>query len=261
MPKSATTLTFKSIGYIESCFKDRFGTPRQPGLVPDSWAILHLHPSLNLGDGLSGLEKFSHAWVIFVFHQNTNKGIKTKVHPPRLGGEKIGVFATRSPHRPNPIGLSVVKIEKIEENKVYLSGVDLVDGTPVLDIKPYLPTADCLPQALNGWTIDKPERTISVTITNEARQDLKLRVEKRLHSPGVKNQTPAPENVDKAVNKLCLMIQQVLELDPRPNFYKGTTENPNPYTDLYGFHLEDFNVVYQMQDDQATVLRIEDQRK
>lgn len=240
LPKARmSSFELEPIGTIETCFKERFGTPRQPSLVPSSWGVLRLKPELNLADALQGLEGFSHIWLIFVFHQNTNKGIKTKVHPPRMGGEKIGLFATRTPHRPNPIGLSAVKLDRIQGDALYLSGVDLLDGTPILDIKPYLPSADSLPHAQAGWTSPHPERVLLVRFSPEAVQDLE-----RL-----------------AGNDLCHRyqdtIRQTLELDPRPTFYKGTVEAPNPYTNVYGFRLGDFNIVYEMRETTATVRSIQ----
>lgn len=233
-----TPLNFEPIGFIETCFKERFGTPRQPSLVPDSWGVLRLRPELNLSEAFEGLEGFSHVWLLWVFHQNTNKGIKAKIHPPRMGGEKIGLFATRTPHRPNPIGLSAVRLEKVEIGVLHLSGVDLLDGTPILDIKPYLPSSDRLHDAVSGWTQTRPERTIEVVFTEEALKDIDRLVGSR-------------------AERYRAMVKQVLELDPRPNFYKGTDENPNPYTDVYGVRLEDFNVVYRMRENVATVLQLQ----
>lgn len=233
-------MNFDPIGHIESCYRERFGTPRQPGLVPDSWAILKLRPELNLSDALYGLDGFSHLWVIFVFHLNTNKGVKTRIHPPRMNGESIGVFATRAPHRPNPIGLSVVKIEKIEGNNVYLSGVDFVDGTPVLDIKPYHPQADAISNATGGWTESRDERTVTVSFDPK--------VEELIATLGKPNRPP---------QQLRSMIEKTLELDPRPGFYKGTPDNPDPYMDAYGFCIEDYNVVYKMNGSVANVIAIE----
>lgn len=227
-------LNFEPIGYIETCFKERFGTPRQPSLVPSSWGILRLRPELNLNKALEGLEGFSHIWLIFLFHQNTNKGIKAKVHPPRLDGESIGLFATRTPHRPNPIGLSAVKLERIENGVLYVSGVDLLDGTPILDIKPYLPSSDQISHATGGWTDTKPERTLNVIFTPEAIEDLKKAF---------------PDRFEQARSA----IEEILTLDPRPIFYRGDKENPNPYTDVYGFYFDDFNVIYRMNGDTATV--------
>ncbi|MCM2282771.1 MAG: tRNA (N6-threonylcarbamoyladenosine(37)-N6)-methyltransferase TrmO [Bdellovibrionaceae bacterium] len=233
---------FDPIGFVQSCYRERFGTPRQPGLVPEAWGVIRLRPELNLADGLDGLAGFSHLWVIFVFHQNTNKILKTKVHPPRLAGEKMGVFATRSPHRPNPIGLSVVKIEKIQGNDIYVSGLDLIEGTPVLDIKPYVPSADRVPDAHGGWTTTQPERFLDVLFSDEALAQIA--------------ELDGKAGADPERN-LAELIRQTLELDPRPGFYKGTPENENPYTDTYGFGLENFNVVYRVQGRVATVLRLE----
>lgn len=232
------SIEFAPIGFIETCFKERFGTPRQPSLVPSSWGILRLRPELNLAEALDGLEGFSHVWLIWVFHQNTNKGIKAKIHPPRMGGEKTGLFSTRTPHRPNPIGLSAVRLERIEGGTLYLSGVDLLDGTPILDIKPYLPSSDSIPDARAGWTQTKPERFVEVRFTEDARADIR-----RL--------------TGDLADRFEATIREILELDPRPNFYKGTPDRPNPYTDVYGFRLEDFNVVYRMQDRVATIMELQ----
>jgi len=229
---------FAPIGFIESCFKERFGTPRQPGLVPSSWGRLQLLPELNLNDALEGLDGFSHVWLIFVFHQNMNKGVNAKVQPPRLEGGKTGLFSTRTPHRPNPIGLSVVKLDRVEPGLLHLSGVDLVHGTPVLDVKPYIPATDALSWATSGWTSSRPERTLQVEFI-----------------------TPAFNQLTQAFGPLTARaqatIQELLELDPRPVFYRGTCENPNPYTDTYGFRFDDYNIVYRMQDTVAMVLSVQ----
>jgi tRNA-Thr(GGU) m(6)t(6)A37 methyltransferase TsaA len=239
---------FEEIGYVESCYKERFGTPRQAILVPSSWGIIHLRPELNLQDGLEGLEGFSHLWVIFVFHQNTNKNIKMKVHPPRMQGEKTGVFATRSPHRPNPIGLSAVKIEKIEGLKIFISGVDLVDGTPVLDIKPYIAEADSLSETRSGWLPSPAAHRLEVEFAPEALLDLQ-----RLR--------PIPQHEPERFLQLMQLIRGTLQLDPRPTFYKGTNEQPNPYTNVYGFCLENLNIVYRMEGQTALVIKLEETGK
>lgn len=222
-----STFSFEPLGYIETCFKERFGTPRQPGLVPSAWGRLKLRTELNLSEALEGLEGFSHVWLVFVFHQNMNKTVKAKIHPPRLEGEKTGVFATRTPHRPNPIGLSAVKLERVEPGVLYLSGVDLLDGTPILDIKPYLPSSDSITVATAGWTGEKPERTIEVEFLAEADVDLERLFKER-------------------AAQARRAIEELLQLDPRPVFYRGTSERPNPYTDVYGFRFDDVNVVYKM---------------
>lgn len=232
--------SFQPIGFIESCFPTRFGTPRQAGLAPDAWGVLRLRPELNLGDGLDGLEAFSHAWLVFVFHRNENRRPMTKVAPPRLGGEKMGVFATRSPHRPNPIGLSAVRIERIEGNTVYFSGVDLLDGTPVLDLKPYVPFADALPDARAEWAPSAPPPSLDVHFDQEAEAQL---------------ERFRPESERR--EKLRRLIAQSIALDPRAGYLKGTAERPNPYTDRYGIFLEELNVVFRVEDNRASVALIE----
>ena len=128
----------KPIGFLESCFREKFGTPRQSGFVQSAKAKLTLINSIN-SSSLEGLEEFSHVWVIFVFHAGSEEynAQKAKIKPPKLEGKKMGVYATRSPHRFNPIGLSIAKLDRIDDRTVHLSGIDLIHGTPVLDIKPY----------------------------------------------------------------------------------------------------------------------------
>lgn len=138
------TFSFQPIGVIHSCFKEKFGIPRQSGLVTAAQATLELHAPYDCPEALVELEGFSHIWVTFVFHQSMRDNWKATVRPPRLGGnQRIGVFASRSPFRPNPIGLSAVQLESIDckdgHCQLQLRGADLLDGTPVLDIKPYVP--------------------------------------------------------------------------------------------------------------------------
>ncbi|XP_059499848.1 tRNA (adenine(37)-N6)-methyltransferase isoform X2 [Stegostoma tigrinum] len=132
------------IGYIESCFMAKNGTPRQPTICSLSRARLKISKTIfnNPEHSLMGLDQFSHVWIIFVFHKNGHQSFKAKVKPPRLNGLKTGVFSTRSPHRPNAIGLTLAKLDRIEGDTVYLSGIDMIQGTPVLDIKPYIPEYD-----------------------------------------------------------------------------------------------------------------------
>ncbi|XP_076916792.1 uncharacterized protein LOC143576631 [Bidens hawaiensis] len=149
-----TTYPMAPIGIIRSCFSTRNGTPRRPLIVTLARARLTFDASLVPPASLEGLEGYSHCWIIYVFHLNTDldklwktpsrSKLKAKVRVPRLKGEKMGLFATRSPHRPCPIGLTVAKVESVQESSILLSGVDLVDGTPVLDIKPYLPYCDSI---------------------------------------------------------------------------------------------------------------------
>ncbi|GBN04992.1 tRNA (adenine(37)-N6)-methyltransferase [Araneus ventricosus] len=133
------------IGFISSCFKTKNGIPRQPALCPAAKGTLTIEKSIfsNPEHSLIGLNEFSHIWILFVFHENGSRtAVKAKVHPPRLNGASVGVFSTRSPHRPCAIGLSLTKLDKIEGSTLFLSGIDLLDGTPVLDIKPYIPLYD-----------------------------------------------------------------------------------------------------------------------
>lgn len=132
------------IGFIRTCFKTKNGTPRQPSVSAVTKGVLVVEKSVftNPDHSLDGLEEFSHVWILFHFHLNEGKSVKAKVRPPRLNGEKRGVFATRSPHRPNAIGLSLAKLDKVEGCTLHLSGLDIVDGTPIFDIKPYIPSYD-----------------------------------------------------------------------------------------------------------------------
>jgi tRNA-Thr(GGU) m(6)t(6)A37 methyltransferase TsaA len=149
---NAKTVTITPIGIIHSCFTEKFGIPRQPGMIREATAELELLPPFNREELVRGLEQFSHIWVHFIFHQTITEGWKPTVRPPWLGGRKrVGVFASRSPHRPNHLGLSVVRLAGIRAGKggvvLDLAGVDLLDGTPVVDIKPYVPYSDAIQDA------------------------------------------------------------------------------------------------------------------
>nr|XP_027786853.1 tRNA (adenine(37)-N6)-methyltransferase [Marmota flaviventris] len=148
-------LLTEPIGYLESCFLAKNGTPRQPSICSHSRACLRIRKSIfnNPEHSLMGLEQFSHVWILFVFHKNGHLSYKAKVQPPRLNGAKTGVFSTRSPHRPNAIGLTLAKLENVEGGAVYLSGIDMIHGTPVLDIKPYIADYDS-PQNLMEPLVD-----------------------------------------------------------------------------------------------------------
>jgi len=159
------------IGVLESCFMEKFGTPRQPHLVPGSTARLRIYPRYSPAHSLAGLADFSHVWLIFWFHLNTNKSFHPKIHPPRMKGGKIGVFASRSPHRPNPLGLSLARLEKVEGDTLYLSGIDLINGTPILDIKPYLPFRDAAQAPQTGWIPDHAFPELEVVLAPRALAD------------------------------------------------------------------------------------------
>lgn len=150
------------IATLRTCYTDKFGVPRQSGLVPAAWGIIEFEPAYRRVEAVRGIEAFSHLWLITQFHLVENEPTSLTVRPPRLGGnEKRGVFATRSPFRPNRLTLSVVKLERVETEganapRLFVSGVDLVDGTPVFDIKPYIRYADSVPEARSGFADAAP---------------------------------------------------------------------------------------------------------
>lgn len=158
------SLQMEPIGVVETCYDEKFGVPRQPGLVPQAWGRVIFHEAFRGEAFLRGIEGFSHLWLIFQFHQASAKKGRGTVRPPRLGGnERRGVFATRAPYRPNGIGLSVVELVKVDLTHplgpvLLVSGVDLVSGTPILDVKPYVPFCDKVEGARGGFVTGEPAR-------------------------------------------------------------------------------------------------------
>lgn len=228
----------KVIGYIESCYLDKFGTPRQPGLVPDSFAKIIIHPEFQPEESLSGLQEFSHIWILFHFHQNTNHRFHAKVHPPRLLGETMGVFATRSPHRPNPIGLSLVKLEKIEQGILYVSGIDLVNKTPILDIKPYLPFVESVPSAFGGWADKEKVKSIQITFSEQANKELEFYSQK-----------------NPTINMKQLIID-TLKQDPRPVVYRGyEDQNDSPYRSEHAMRIADYDVHFEFTNSEEVLVK------
>ena len=159
------------IARIHNDLPEKFGLPRQAGLAPSLRSTIVFEPAYRIPEALRGLEAFSYIWLIWGF--SANEGWSPTVRPPRLGGNvRMGVFATRSPFRPNPIGLSAVRLEGLEKDGanglvLVVSGADLMDGTPIYDIKPYLPYADCHPEATGGFTDRTEKRTLEVEIPEE----------------------------------------------------------------------------------------------
>lgn len=232
-----TPYSFTPIGLIRSCFTEKFGIPRQSGLVPQAAAVLEIFPEFQRQEAFRGLERFSHIWLLFVFHANVRKPWKTTVRPPRLGGNRrVGVFASRSGFRPNPIGQSVVALAGVEADEhrliLHLKGVDLLDGTPVLDIKPYLPYADSLPEASCGYAASKPEAVFTVIFSKQALQVCR-ELEKR--RPGLQD-----------------LIERLLALDPRPAYHADRRSQ-----EMYGMRLWDWNVRFRITEGQVVVERIE----
>lgn len=219
-------MTIEPIGILESCYLDKFGTPRQPGLVPTSFGRIRIFPEWQPADSLQGLSEFSHIWVLFHFHQNQVSSFKAKVHPPRMGGEKIGVFATRSPHRPNPIGLSLVKLDRIQDGYIYISGIDIVDGTPVIDVKPYLSYVESIPDAVSGWVQKKVDGDIEVLFPPHLEN--KMSVIERMH----------PNFTD--------LVVSTLKLDPRPTVYKGyEAEKNSPYRQNHAVRIIQYDIHFE----------------
>ncbi|WP_395749888.1 tRNA (N6-threonylcarbamoyladenosine(37)-N6)-methyltransferase TrmO [Prosthecobacter sp.] len=157
-------ISLNVIATLRTCYTDKFGVPRQPGLVPSAWGVVEFEPAYRRAEAVRGIEQFSHLWLITQFHLVTEEPTSLLVRPPRLGGnERRGVFATRSPFRPNRLTLSVVKLDRVELEgeaapRLHVSGVDLVDGTPILDIKPYVRYADSIPEARSGFAHEPPQR-------------------------------------------------------------------------------------------------------
>ncbi|EGR7966509.1 tRNA (N6-threonylcarbamoyladenosine(37)-N6)-methyltransferase TrmO [Vibrio vulnificus] len=223
------------IGFIESPYKEKFAVPRQPRLVPAATARVKLVGSANTPESVRGLPQFSHVWLLFLFDQNLAAGWKPTVRPPRLGGnERMGVFATRSTFRPNGIGMSAVEIKGISKqgDQVYLDlgSVDLVDGTPIIDIKPYIPYSDSIPDAIGGYAESEPERS-PVIFSSEADTLLATRPNGPLEKQ---------------------VIEQVLAQDPRPAYKKNKPDEKE-----YAVNLFDLNIKFVIQDKIVTVSRIE----
>ena len=193
------------IGFVRSCFKEKFAIPRQPQLAPAARGVLELLPPFDQGEAVQGLEEVSHVWLLFLFHEALEDKPRLKVRPPRLGGnQSIGVFATRATHRPNGIGQSVVRLDKIEGSRLHLSGIDLLDGTPVLDIKPYVPYADNVPGAVNAIASAAPA-LIAVQWQEAGLMQARTHAA-RLGQP------------------LVELIEQCLAQDPRPAYQKPAPE-------------------------------------
>jgi tRNA-Thr(GGU) m(6)t(6)A37 methyltransferase TsaA len=231
------TAIFKPIGTLRTCFPDKFGVPRQPGLVPEAEGILELHPPYDCPEALEGLEGFSHIWVIALMHAIPSGAWLPKVRPPRLGGNRpIGVFASRTGFRPNPIGLSALRLLGIETGaggtRLRLAGVDLVDGTPVLDIKPYLPYADRLEGAAGGYAAEAPPEALPVSFSPEALVQCGA-----LESP----RRPA----------LPRLIARLLALDPRPAYHRRHGGRRR-----FGMRLFDLDVRWEHTDEGIRVVAV-----
>ncbi len=219
----------KVIAHIKTDFKEKFGIPRQSGIVPDLKGKIIFEKEYRDINALRGLEKFSHLWLIWQFSENTNNECFPTIRPPRLGGEeRIGVFATRSPFRPNSIGLSCVQIDKIEQTTnygpiIYVKGADLLDNTPIYDIKPYIPYADAHPDAKCSFAKSEWERKVEVIFP-----------EKHL------------KEIDKEKQQSLI---KVLEQDPRPA-YKQDSD------DIYTMAFAEYEVSFTVKSKTLKVVSI-----
>ena len=232
-----TSYVFDPIGVIHSCFSEKFGIPRQPGLAPASRASLEIVPPYDRDEAFRELDRFSHVWIVFVFHGNPVGKWRPTVRPPRLGGNRrAGVFATRSGFRPNPIGISAVALEGLRRHQgkllLDLAGIDLLDGTPVLDIKPYLPYADNIAGAGGGFADHPPAANIPVTYTPEA----------RIVGDRLEQEHPG----------FIRLLEQVLGADPRPAYAENHSTRSR-----FGLRLYTANVRWRFQKGAILVETIE----
>ena len=226
MPTAPEEMTLKVIAHIHTAFPTKFGIPRQSGLVDSLRGEVIFTPEYRSADAVRGLEDFSHIWLVWQFSGTVRDSWSPTVRPPRLGGNtRMGVFATRSPFRPNPIGLSCVRLEGIRREPelghvLEVSGADLMDGTPILDIKPYIPYADSHPDALGGFAAVPAGETLSVSIP-----------------PALLAQVPAERQE---------ALRGVLAQDPRPHYQKDPER-------VYGFSFAGFEVRFTVDGNQLTV--------
>ena len=253
---------FRPLGLVRSCYTGKFGIPRQPGLVTAAEARLELFAEFAREEAFAGLEGFSHLWLLFVFHDAIAEGWRPTVRPPRLGGRrKVGVFASRSPHRPNPIGLSAVEFRGFIRGfdregggqgglALRLGGVDLLDGTPVLDVKPYVPYADCLPQASSGFVPPPTDQEREVIFSPQALAQTRAPFQRRVPAQmQVSTQPQALAQTQALAQKQALahgradesdderhlvdLVTQVLRQDPRPGYMDRYPERQDFALRLY----------------------------
>ena len=218
-------MEMKPVATIRTPFPTKFGIPRQSGILDMLESRIVFEKEYRVKDALRGLEDFSHIWLIWVFSEAVREEWSPTVRPPRLGGNtRMGVFATRSPFRPNPIGLSCVRLLRIEGNELVVSGADLMDGTPILDIKPYLPFADAKPDASGGFAEPLREYALQVEFSEE----LLAKVPPQYRAP----------------------LREILAQDPRPAYQQDPTR-------VYGFPFADLEIRFTVRDGILTVVAVE----
>ena len=222
-------VSMKIIARMKSDFPTKFGIPRQSGLVPELRSTIIFEPEFRNPDTLRGLEDFSHLWIIWQFSEAVRTEWSPTVRPPRLGGNtRMGVFATRSPFRPNNLGLSSVKILGIENTSdfgtvIHVGGADLMNGTPIFDIKPYIPYSDCHPEALGGFTQTADDFILDVNISADLLEKI-------------------PKDKRDA-------LFGILSHDPRPSYQKDTDR-------IYGLNFSDLDIRFQVSNRTLTVIEI-----
>lgn len=225
------------IGVVHSPFKEKFSIPRQPGLVEHASMTIELLAPYNTPEYVRDIEQYSHLWLIFIFHQHQNKKASALVRPPRLGGNtKTGVFSTRSSFRPNPLGLSVVELKQVIRNgasiQLECAVGDLVDGTPIVDIKPYIPYSDALEDAQGGFAQQRPDNELSVVFAKSALSQLERLKAELPHFKG--------------------FISEVLSQDPRPAYKKHNSQDDK----RYAVTLYRYDVHWQVRQTTVTVTDI-----
>jgi tRNA-Thr(GGU) m(6)t(6)A37 methyltransferase TsaA len=237
MSTKPSSYSFQPVAVVHSCFKAKFGIPRQPGLISEARGSIELLAPYNQVNTVRGLEDFSHVWLLFVFHEALREGWKATVRPPRLGGDKrVGVFASRSPFRPCALGISVLKLCAVHiagHGKISLevAGLDLLDGTPVLDIKPYLPYTDAIHDAHGGFAPNAPDgAALAVSFSELATQQVAA-IEKR------------------GVADFGQLAAKVIAADPRPAYQREPGR-------VYGVFLHGYEVVWEAGDGSALITHI-----
>ncbi len=225
-------LILRPVAYIRNDFKEKFGIPRQSGRAPSLLSEIVFLPEYRHPDALREIEGFSHLWLLFDFSKAHKTAWSATVRPPRLGGNKrVGVFASRSPFRPNPIGLSCVRLVRVEKREdegyvLIVSGADLLDGTPIFDIKPYLPFTDCQPSATGGYASQGERHRLTVDFPDE--------------------------------------LLQKIDKDKRDGLIECLTDDPRPsYQDdgrIYGMRFSDSEIKFKVENDRLTVIAVEKTR-
>ncbi|MEI8254038.1 MAG: tRNA (N6-threonylcarbamoyladenosine(37)-N6)-methyltransferase TrmO [Deltaproteobacteria bacterium] len=244
-PRPDATFTFQPIGVLRTCFAEKFGVPRQARMVAEATGVLTLRPDPRFRTALTELLAFSHVWVVYVFDRHLDEPWTPTITPPRVDApSRVGLFASRSPHRPNPIGLSAVKLERIDLDgpggiEIHLSGVDMLDGTPVLDIKPYLPFADHVPDASAGWAAGEIRR-YAVSFTERARA--------QVEGPPCLARHP----------RFGRLVAELLEWDPRPTPQRRTMPIGAPASEgkIFGFRVLGFDVRWEIRAGAIVVLEL-----